>query len=75
MNKSAGFFLMATLALVSCGDLLEVRTIRPKAQGSSKFSEGENGGLGMGGYANAKIKKESEDIAVGMTPEVAGYLP
>ena len=29
----------------------------------------------MGGYADAKVKKESEDIAVGMTPEMAGYLP
>jgi len=75
MNKSAGFFFVITLALVSCGDLLEVRTISPKAQRSSKFSESGNGVSGMGGYADAKVKKESEDIAVGMTPEMAGYLP
>jgi thioredoxin-related protein len=75
MNKSAGFFFVTTLALVSCGDLLEVRTISPKAQRSSKFSEGGSGISEMGGYADAKIKKESEDIAVGMTPEMAGYLP
>lgn len=75
MNKTPFLFLVAALLLVACGDLLEVRTIRPKAQKSSKFSENESGVAGINGYASAKIKKESEDIAVGITPESAGYLP
>jgi hypothetical protein len=54
MNKSAGFFFVTTLALVSCGDLLEVRTISPKAQRSSKFSESGKGVSGMGGYAECE---------------------
>lgn len=76
MNKIASFFCVSTLLLVSCADLLEVPTIKPKARKkSSKFSEGENGVGGIGGNANARIKKESEDVAVGKAPVAAGFLP
>ena len=75
MKKFGGLVCVSTLMLVSCGEFLEVRTIRPKAPKSSKFKEGENGVAGIGGNPNARIKKESEDVAVGVTPVVAGFLP
>lgn len=75
MNRLVGFFCISTLGLVSCGDFLEVPTISPKTKKSPKFSEGDIGVGGLGGNANAKIKKESEDVAVGMAPEAVGYLP
>ena len=54
---------------------MKVRTIRPKARKSSRFKDGQEGGAGIGGNPNAKIKKESEDVAVGENIEEGGYLP
>ncbi len=60
----------------SCGEFMEVRTIKPKPAKSNKFSEeGDEGIGGMGGNPYAKVKKESEDVAIGKAPVKAGFLP
>lgn len=75
-----GRFPILTLVAVfatSCGDLMKVRTIRPKAAKTSKFVEGDDGGGlgGMGGVAGAGYVAPEEGVQVGKTPEEAGYLP
>ena len=55
---------------------MEVRTIRPKKP-SKNSGESENGGMaaGLAAGANAGVKKINEDVAAGIAPEAAGYLP
>lgn len=63
------------MVLCSCGDFMDVQTIRPKykeAEGS-----GEEGSVG-GGFAGMGFQKppETDGIAVGKAPtEAMGYLP
>jgi len=65
------------ILLSSCGDFMEVRTIRPKDKKSKKYTDAdESGGLnGIGGVPGAKIAKPDEGFQAGKTPESVGYLP
>ena len=78
--QMTGRFLILTagaLLTVSCAELMEIPTIKPKAKKSSRFSDGdETSGLGgIGGVAGAKINKPDEGFQAGKTPEKAGFLP
>ena len=68
--------LAGALLVSSCADLMKVRTIEPKKSKKSNFAEESNSG-GFAGEGNpvARVKKPNEDVAVGVAPEEAGYLP
>lgn len=63
------------LVLTSCADFMAVRTITPKKRNSERFSDDEGGIGGMSGGGQARVSKESEDVAVGKAPVNVGYLP
>lgn len=77
MNGRLLIVATATVLVGACGDLMEVRTIRPDVKKGKKFTEGdESSGLGgVGGVPGAKYNKPDEEFQAGMTPEEMGYLP
>jgi len=79
-RQMKGRFVILTagaLLTVSCADLMEIPTIKPKGKKSSRFSDGDaaSGLGGIGGVAGAKLGKPDEGFQAGKTPEKAGFLP
>lgn len=73
-----GFFgiLAGALLVSSCAELTKVRTLKPKKSKKQNFSEESNsGGFAGEGSPVARVKKPNEDVAVGLAPEEAGFLP
>lgn len=68
--------ITAVSFLTSCGEFMEVRTIRPKPPKESRTT-GSGGGMmsGSGGASAARYKETSDDVAVGTAPVEAGFLP
>lgn len=66
--------LLAAGLLASCGDLMEVRTIHPKVEKKNNENGGEQAAR-ADGQPVAGVKKVNEDVAAGIAPEAAGYLP
>jgi thioredoxin-related protein len=54
---------------------MEVRTIRPKPPKRKDGEVAQGLAAGVAGYPHAGVKKINEDVAAGVAPEEAGYLP
>ncbi len=70
--------LLAALAFTSCGDFMEVRTIKPKVKKNKRTAQAGGGGIGQlpTGYDNPLFKKaEGDGIQIGKAAEAGGYLP
>ena len=76
MRMKTGIAMPFMALVVSCSDFMEVRKIRPKTPEKKDLSESGQGlSAGVAGHRHAGVKKVNEDVAVGMAPEEAGYLP
>ncbi len=76
MNFNRPAALLILILGSSCSDFMEVRTIRPKLPKKDE-SSGGGGGLSaaVAGHPHAGVTKVNEDVASGIAPEEAGFLP